>query len=67
VGALRRLLAPLPVKIITHTQIFPGYDNILARRPAFGQWLQRATYAIEQTPLRLLGLSHLLVFEKTGE
>jgi SAM-dependent methyltransferase len=64
VGALRRLIAGLPVTVISHTQIFPGYDNIVARRPALGRLLRRMTYALEKTPLRLFGLSHLLVIEK---
>ncbi len=64
IGSLRRLIAGLPVTVISHTQIFPGYDNIVARRPALGRLLRRITYALEQTPLKLFGLSHLLVIEK---
>jgi hypothetical protein len=61
---LKRLIAGLPVKLITHTQIYPGYDNIIARHPALGRILQWVTYRLEQTPLRIFGLSHLLVIEK---
>ena len=61
---LRRLLVGLPVKIVVHTQIFPGYDKIVQRRPTLGRWFRRATYFLEHTPLRILGLSHLLVVEK---
>ena len=63
----RRLLAlftRLPIRVLRYTRIFPGYDNVLARRPALGRWLRRASYALERTPLRVLGLSHLLVLEK---
>ena len=63
-GNLKKLLTGLPVKVITHTQIFPGYDNIVARQPALGRILQQVTYALEETPLRIFGLSHLLVIEK---
>jgi SAM-dependent methyltransferase len=63
---LRRLLDGLPVRIVAHTQIFPGYDKIVHRRPALGRWLRRATYFMERTPLRLLGLSHFLVLERTS-
>lgn len=63
---LRRLLIGLPVRIVVHTQIFPGYDNIVRRRPAVGRWLRWATYLMERTPLRALGLSHLLVVERTS-
>ena len=53
-----------PVRIVHHTQIFPGYDNIVARRPVLGDWIRRITYGLEQTPLTAFGLSHLLVVEK---
>ncbi len=56
-----------PVRVLQHTQIFPGYDNIVHRRPGLGRWLRRITYALEQSPLAILGLSHVLVVEKTGD
>lgn len=61
---LRRLLEGLPARIECHLQIYPGYDNIVARYPAFGRWLRRITYAMERTPLRTFGLSHFLVIRK---
>ena len=61
--ALRRLFADQPVRTVVHTQIYPGYDNIIARRPALGRAVQTATYALEHTPLRHLGLSHFLVLQ----
>jgi SAM-dependent methyltransferase len=61
---LRQLFAGLPVRLVTHTQIYPGYDNIVARRPRFGPPLRRLSYALEKTPLRRFGLSHLLVVER---
>ncbi len=64
-GGLKKLTAGLPVKIINHSQIYPGYDNIMARRPQIGRILQKITYTFEQTPLRKFGLSHFLVLEKT--
>ncbi len=64
-GHLRKLVQDLPVTIVAHTQIYPGYDNIVARRPFLGRMLRNITYALEQTPLRSLGLSHLFVVEKT--
>ncbi len=62
---LRALLEGLPVRAVVHTQIFPGYDNIVKRRPAVGRILRALTYTVEHTPLRVFGLSHLLVVEKT--
>ena len=64
-GGLRHLFDGLPVRIIHHTQIFPGYDNIVARAPGLGRALRAFTYALERTPLRVFGLSHLLVVERT--
>jgi SAM-dependent methyltransferase len=61
---LRALFAGQPVRVLHHTQIYPGYDNLVARRPAIGRWLRRLTYFLEGTPLRVLGLSHLVVLER---
>jgi SAM-dependent methyltransferase len=63
--SLRDLLAELPVEIVVHTQIYPGYDKVVRRRPALGRLLRGVTYFLERTPLRAFGLSHLLVVEKS--
>ncbi|MGC9399640.1 MAG: class I SAM-dependent methyltransferase [Anaerolineae bacterium] len=60
---LRSLFAGLPVRVLVHTQIYPGYDNVVARRPRLGYLIRRLTYALERTPLRAFGLSHFLVLE----
>jgi SAM-dependent methyltransferase len=62
---VRALFDGLPARIITHTQIYPGYDNILARHPTLGRLLRRVSYGLERTPLCAFGLSHFLVAEKT--
>jgi len=62
---LRRLFAGLPGRIVVHRRVFAGYDNIVARWPTLGRALRAASYALERTPLQVLGLSHLIVFEKT--
>jgi SAM-dependent methyltransferase len=61
---VRALFADLPASIVEHTQIYPGYDNVVARRPTLGRVLRWATYRLEETPLRVFGLSHFLVAEK---
>ena len=61
---LEALFEGLPVRVVHHSAIYPGYDNIVYRLPAIGKWLRRGTYALEQTPLRWFGLSHLLVVER---
>lgn len=61
---LLHLFEPLPVYLVHHGRIFGGYDNVEQRWPRLGRLLKRTLYAAEQTPLQLLGLSHLLVLEK---
>lgn len=63
---LRRLFAGLPVQVVAHTQVYPGYDKIVRRYPALGRVLRAVTYLLEHTPLRAFGLSHLLVLEKVN-
>jgi hypothetical protein len=61
---LRRLYRDLGCRVVVHTQIYPGYDNVASRRPALAGLLRAFTYLAERTPLRAFGLSHLLVLEK---
>ena len=63
-GSLRRLFHGLPVRVVYHTQIYPGYDNIIARWPTVGRFLRFVMYMAERTPLRAFGISHFLVVEK---
>ena len=65
VRSLRHLFADLPVRVVHHTQVFPGYDKLAARVPALARLLRAVTYTLERTPLRWFGLSHLLVLERT--
>lgn len=62
--ALLRLFDGQPVRIVTHRRIFGGYDNLVARYGAAGRLLRQSVQGAEATPLRVLGLSHLLVVEK---
>ncbi len=61
---LRHLIAPTPLQIIHWTQIYPGYDNIIARWPTPGKAVRGVTRFFEKTPLRAFGISHFLVLEK---
>lgn len=61
---LRRLMRGLPVRQVHWSYVYPGFDNISARRPWLAPILRRITYALEGTPLRAFGLSHFLVIEK---
>jgi SAM-dependent methyltransferase len=62
---LNKLFAGLPVKLIHRTVIFGAYDNIIARLPMLGRALRALLQTLEHTPLRVLGLSHFWVVEKT--
>ena len=61
---LRFLFLGEPVRVVHHTQIYPGYDNIVARKPQLGKLIRRVTYGLELSPLAAFGISHLLVIEK---
>jgi SAM-dependent methyltransferase len=63
-AGLQSLFQHLPVRVIDHTQVYPGYDNLVYRRPKIGRMLRQITYRLEETPLRMFGISHLLVVEK---
>ena len=61
---LEYLFAGLPLRILEKRVIFGAYDNIIARYPRLGRLLRRLLQALENTPLRVLGLSHYWVMEK---
>ncbi|MCP4359290.1 MAG: class I SAM-dependent methyltransferase [Chloroflexi bacterium] len=63
-GSLLKLFHNLPVKVIHHSRIFGGYDNIENRLPRLGHTLKKTLYASEKTPFAILGISHLLVLQK---
>ena len=61
---LRRLFSNLHHRVVIHTQIFPGYDKIVRRRPNLARLFRKVTYLMEATPIRTFGISHFLVLEK---
>lgn len=62
--SLRKLFDGLPVKIVHHSVIYGGYDNLIARLGPVGKIIRGALYIFENTPLQAFGLSHFLVVEK---
>jgi SAM-dependent methyltransferase len=64
-GDLGRLLGGLPARVVERTVIFGAYDNVIARFGAPGRVLRALLQFLEKTPLRILGLSHYWVVEKT--
>ncbi len=63
---LRALLAGLPAEAVVHTYVYPGFDNIVARRQTLGALLRNVFHRLEQTPLRSFGLSHFVVLRVLG-
>jgi ubiquinone/menaquinone biosynthesis C-methylase UbiE len=63
-SSLSALWQNLPAKVVHHSRIYGGYDNIIARLGALGKVLH-GLYALEGTPFDTWGLSHLVVLEKT--
>ena len=65
-GDLRRLVEGLPARVVVHTYVYPGFDNIAARSGLLARLLRGLLYRLEGTWFRTFGLSHFLVLEKTG-
>jgi ubiquinone/menaquinone biosynthesis C-methylase UbiE len=65
-GDMRRLLQGLEARVIVHTYVFPGFDNVEARSARLGKLMQAVFHRLEGTPLRIFGLSHFLVLERQG-
>jgi len=63
---LEGLFAGLPVRFVERTVIFGAYDNIIARQPWIGKRLRALLQLLEKTPVRVFGLSHFWVVEKTA-
>ena len=63
---IRRLFDALPVKIIHHSRVYGGYDNIIARLGKPAKMIRDILYKFERTPLDIFGLSHFMVIEKLG-
>ncbi len=64
---IRRLYAGLSANVLVETYVYPGFDNIIARRKRLGGVLRSLLYRAERTPLRTFGLSHFVVLQKVGE
>ncbi|HEX5836316.1 MAG TPA: class I SAM-dependent methyltransferase [Anaerolineales bacterium] len=64
---LEKLFEGLPVAFIERTIIFGAYDNIIARFGPLGTAVRGALQFLEKTPLKIFGLSHFWVVEKTKE
>jgi len=59
------LFLDLPVRIVEWRIIFGAYDNLISRFGMLGRVARSVLQALERTPLKVLGLSHFWVVEKT--
>ena len=62
---MQKLFDGLNVKFIERTVIFGAYDNIIARFGVLGKSLRAVLQLLEATPLKVFGLSHFWVVEKS--
>lgn len=61
---IRSLFRGLPVRLVYHRVIYPGFDNVAARHHVLGGALRGGLYRAEGTRLHQFGLSHFLVVRK---
>lgn len=62
---LRALFEGAPCRVVSHTQIYGGFDNLVRRFGPAGRVMRGFWQGLERTPLRAFGISHVLVVEKT--
>jgi len=65
-GSLQSLFTGLTHSIVVLTEIYPGFDKVAHSRPRVARAFRDLFYALERTPLRIFGLSHLMVVERTA-
>jgi SAM-dependent methyltransferase len=63
-SGIRKLWRGTGARVIVETYVYPGFDNIIAKRKRLGGALRSMLYRAERTPLRMFGLSHFVVLEK---
>jgi SAM-dependent methyltransferase len=61
---LRRVYRRAALRARVHDYVYPGFDHVMARRKLVGKALRALLYPLENTPLRIFGLSHFVVLEK---
>ena len=64
-GQIERLFDGMPVHIVRHGYVYPGFDNFAARNRYIGGFLRNFFYLAEHTPIERFGLSHFLVVRKS--
>ncbi|MEZ4554002.1 MAG: class I SAM-dependent methyltransferase [Dehalococcoidia bacterium] len=52
------------LRLVHHSYVYPGFDNVAARVPMLARLLRWSCYRAEDSALRRFGLSHLLVLHR---
>ena len=61
------LFESLPIRLVVHRTVYPGYDNVVHRMPSLGRLIRSISYQFERLPaLNQFGLSHFMVIEKSA-
>ncbi len=63
-GDWARLVSGLPLHIVDHGYVYPGFDNIEARSRALANAVRGFCYWAESNALARFGLSHLVVLRR---
>jgi SAM-dependent methyltransferase len=63
-GKLRHIYRKAGLRADIHSFVFPGFDHIMARRKLVGRALKWILYPLENTGLRIFGLSHFVVLRR---
>lgn len=63
-AGLRRVYRKAGLYPRLHTQVFPGFDQVVASRKILGCGLRAVLYPLENTPLRIFGLSHFVLLSR---
>lgn len=63
-GDWRRLVEGTDLRIVDHTYVYPGFDNIHHRSPLLAKVVRGICYWAEGNPLRRFGISHLVVLRR---
>jgi len=61
---LFNMIRGVSFKKIAYRRIFPGFDKLAAKIPIFGKLIQLIFLFLNKTPLRIFGISHMVVLEK---
>ncbi|MEX0683078.1 MAG: methyltransferase domain-containing protein [Dehalococcoidia bacterium] len=63
-GKLRRIYRKAGLEAELHSFVYPGFDHVMAGRKIVGRVLRWLLYPLENTGLRIFGLSHFVVLKR---